>query len=71
MKWIKIYYGFYEINRKGIIRRAKEGKGTHIGRVLHPYEAFSGGPLKVDLCRNGKRKTFYIDDLYKLFLKKS
>jgi len=51
--WKRIYYGFYEINKHGTVRRVKPGTATFPGRVLSPYH-ITGSPYGwVKLYANG------------------
>ncbi len=59
--WKSIYYGYYEINRAGVIRRVKSGKGTWPGRTLVQYNDRHGPYVK--LCREGQPKQFRVDVL--------
>jgi hypothetical protein len=57
--WKKIYWGYYEISTKGVIRRVKEGKGTWIGRVLKPYHtSYSGNSDEGYVCLYVKGKRY-------------
>lgn len=62
--WKTIYYGYYEINHKGQIRRAKRGRGTYIGKILKPYGAYP----QVKLHKDGVPKQFMLDKLIARYL---
>ena len=59
-----IYYGYYEINRQGVIRRVKPAVGTWPGRVLKAYYPGKGGTVAyIKLCRKGIEKQYRVEDL--------
>ena len=54
--WKRIFYGNYEMNRRGKIRRVTAAHGTHPGRFLHPYEMPGSTEQWVKLHRNGDQR---------------
>jgi hypothetical protein len=62
-EWIDIkgYEGLYKINRQGQIKRLK-GYQASEERILTPIDN-GRGYLGVGLCKNGKKKRFYIHRL--------
>lgn len=59
---IKGYETEYEINRTGDIRRLTTKKGCLGGKILKHGKA-SNGYIKIELCKNGKVKTFQLHRL--------
>lgn len=49
--WKRIYYGCYEVNKSGKVRRVKPAKGTRKGKVLKPY----GDCDAITLCNGDKQ----------------
>ena len=70
MKWfdIKGYEGLYQINKNGEVRslphytKFKNGTSYHNGKLLKLHDN-GKGYLKVDLCKDGKQKRFFIHRL--------
>lgn len=62
--WKKIYYGAYEINKSGTIRRVKAGKATYPGRKLEPYVTSEHDKQpKVRLSHLGRVRQYRVSDL--------
>ena len=70
MEWfdIKGYEGLYQINKNGEVRslphytKFKNGTSYHNGKLLKLHDN-GKGYLKVDLCKDGKQKRFFIHRL--------
>ena len=70
MEWfdIKGYEGLYQINKNGEVRslphytKFKNGTSYHNGKLLKLHDS-GKGYLKVDLCKDGKQKRFFIHRL--------
>ena len=66
--WKKVYYGNYEVNRAGVVRRIKPGPGTWVGRILNPYQPSPGSDHYVSLYHDGKRRQYSIENLRKRYM---
>lgn len=64
LKFKKIFYGAYEISRRGIIRRVEPAMGTYTGRRLKPYYSNPHYDEKyVSLQFEGYREQWRVSDL--------
>ena len=61
----KVHYGNYEVSKRGIVRRIQPGQGTHIGKILKPYNAWYTKEKVVKLSYKGITTQIMLKDLIK------
>ena len=75
MKPIPGYEGYYTIDEHGVVisvARPVEYKGKKSGirytisKPVNPYKCNTNGNLKIQLYKNGKKRTFYVHKLVEL-----
>lgn len=53
----------YEVSNLGRVRRAKATRGTRVGRVLRPAPHSTDGYPQVNLCADGRQRTYCVHQL--------